>query len=54
MKRIFIEINGIRYRRVVKRKRVSNICDECDISRYCTRIIGSPCLDGNEVFKRVK
>lgn len=51
--RVVIELNGIRYKSVIKRKPTD--CSDCDLKKYiCGTIIGSPCLNANEVFKRIK
>jgi hypothetical protein len=52
--RVFVEINGVRFKSVIKRKHVAVICDACDLKGVCGTVIGSPCLHCNEVFKKVK
>lgn len=52
--RVFVEINGVRFKSVIKRKPVANICNVCDLKGVCGTVIGSPCLHCNEVFKKVK
>ncbi len=49
--RIFVEINGNRYRLVKGRTNCN--CEKCDIQKYCSSIIGSPCLSPNEYLKKV-
>ena len=51
--RVFVEINGVRFKSVIKRKPVAH-CNACDLKKVCGTVIGSPCLHCNEVFKKVK
>lgn len=52
--KVFIEINGVRFKSVIKRKPIAVFCDVCDLKGVYGTVIGSPCLHCNEVFKKVK
>ena len=51
--KIIIQINSFKYKRVFARKN-EHSCNKCDLFRLCGNVIGSPCLKGNEYFKRIR
>ena len=51
MKRIFIEINGVKYEHLKMR---TSSCDSCDIREHCGSITGDICMRENGVFKKVE
>lgn len=51
--KIIVEIDGKRHR-LVKSRKGGNLCEICSIEMYCTKNIGSPCLDSGDYFKHEK
>ena len=54
--KIVCEINGERHRHVrgVKTKEANSNCFKCSLQRYCTKIIGSPCISNYDYFVKEK
>ena len=46
--KVIVEINGVRHKMV--HNRVNDVCDECSLIEFCTRKIGSPCLNRDDHF----
>lgn len=54
--KIVCEIHRERHRLVRGRKpkKASSICSKCSLQRYCTKIIGSPCIGNYDYFVKEK
>lgn len=51
--KVIVEINGTRHRMIKGRKHVDP-CSKCSLEKYCTKIVGSPCLGSYDYFKKME
>ncbi len=51
--KVIVEINGVRHRMIRGRNNVDP-CSKCSLEKYCTKIVGSPCLGSYDYFKKVE